>query len=131
METHVKVVGLINIVFGFLGLFIAGILFIAIAGGGFISGDPTAMTITSIVAVVLSGIFSLFSIPEIVVGFAILKKKSWGRILGVIVAILDLINIPIGTAFGIYALWVLLNEETAQIFKQQQPGGIVVEKNKQ
>ncbi|MBN1482688.1 hypothetical protein EH223_11910 [candidate division KSB1 bacterium] len=128
MEAHIKVVGLINIVFGILGLFIAGILFIVIAGGGIISGDPTAMTITSIVAVALSGIFSVFAIPEIIAGWGILKLKSWGRILGVIVAILDLINIPIGTIFGIYALWVLMNEETEQIFQQQRPGGIVVEK---
>jgi len=127
MESHIKVIGLINIVFGILGFMAAGIVFIAVAGGGFLSGDPKAMTITSIVAVSLSSIISIFSIPEIVAGWALLKMKSWGRILGIVIAILDLINIPIGTAFGIYALWVLLNEETEKIFKQHERRGIVVE----
>jgi len=127
METHIKVVALINIVFGVLGLLAAGIVFVAVAGGGIISRDPTAITITSIVAVSVSSIIAIFAIPEIFAGWGLLKMKSWARILGIIIAILDLINIPIGTAFGIYGLWVLMNEETEKIFKQYQPGGIVVE----
>ncbi len=127
MKGHIKAVGIINIVFGVLGLIVAGFLFLIIAGAGIISGDPEAMTITSIVAVALSSLIAVLSIPELIAGYGILKFKSWGRILGIIIAILNLLNIPIGTAFGIYALWVLLNEETEQIFKQEQPGGIVVE----
>ena len=127
MKGHIKAVGIINIVFGVLGLIVAGSLFLIIAGAGIISGDPEAMTITSIVAVALSSLIAVLSIPELIAGYGILKFKSWGRILGIIIAILNLLNIPIGTAFGIYALWVLLNEETEQIFKQEQPGGIVVE----
>jgi hypothetical protein len=127
METHIKVVGLINIVFGILGLMAAGIVFIAVAGGGLLSGDEEAILITSIVATSVSSVIAIFSIPEIIVGWGILKMKSWGRILGIVIAVLDLLAFPIGTAFGIYGLWVLLNEETEQIFKQHQPGGIVTE----
>ena len=127
MESHIKIVAFINIIFGVLGLIAAAIVFIAVAGGGILSGDPTAITITSIVAVAVSSVISVFSIPELIAGWSLLKFKSWGRLLGIIIAILDLINIPIGTAFGIYALWVLMNEETEQIFKQHQPGGSVVD----
>lgn len=127
MDTHIKIVGMINIVFGVLGLMIAGIVFIAVAGGGILSGDSEAIMITSIVAVSVSSIIAIFSIPEIIAGWGILKMKSWGRIFGVVIAVLDLISIPIGTAFGIYALWVLMNEETEQIFKQHQPGGVIEE----
>lgn len=127
MDTHIKAVGMINIVFGVLGLMAAGIVFIAVAGGGLLSGDEEAILITSIVATSVSSIIAIFSIPEIIVGWGILKMKSWGRLLGIIIAILDLLALPIGTAFGIYALWVLMNEETEQIFKQHQPGGVVVE----
>ena len=35
-----------------------------------------------------------------------------------IVAVLNLLNIPFGTAFGIYALWVLLNTETEKMFAE-------------
>lgn len=128
MDSHIKIVGIVNIVFGILGLMAAAIVFIAVAGGGLISGDLTAITVTSIVAVSVSSLIAIFSIPEIIAGIGILKIKGWGRILGMVVAILDLLNIPFGTAFGIYALWVLMNEETEKIFKQQQGEAVVVEK---
>ena len=127
MDTHIKVVGLINIVFGILGLMAAGIVFIAVAGGGLLSGDEEAILITSIVATSVSSVIAIFSIPEIIAGWGILKMKSWGRILGIVISVLDLLAFPIGTAFGIYGLWVLLNEETERIFKQHQPGGVVAE----
>jgi hypothetical protein len=41
------------------------------------------------------------------VGFGLLSRQSWGRVLGIVVAILSLLKFPIGTALGIYTLWVL------------------------
>ncbi len=125
MDTHVRVIGILAIVFGIMGLIGSAILFVAVAGGGLISGDPMVMKITSIVAVTISSLIGMLSIPEIIAGIGILKLQNWGRILGIVVAILNLMNIPFGTAFGVYALWVLLNSETEKIFKQQD--GIVVE----
>ena len=125
METHVKLVGIINIVFGVMGLFASAIVFLAVAGGGLISGDPMAMKITSIVAVAVSSAIGIFSIPEIIAGLGILKQKSWGRIFGIVIAIFSLLSIPFGTAFGIYALWVLMNEETEQIFNGVSKGLVV------
>jgi hypothetical protein len=40
-------------------------------------------------------------------GFALLNRKSWGRTLAIVAGVLSLIKIPIGTALGIYTLWVL------------------------
>jgi len=117
MKSHIKVVAYINLVFGFLKLFIATILFIIITGGGIISGDPFAMNITFIVALAIGAILSLFALPEIFAGFGLLKFKPWARILTIIVAILDLMAIPIGTIIGIYELWVMMNEETEALFK--------------
>ena len=74
------------------------------------------MAITSIVGITLCGFFLLLSIPELIGGIGLLKRRGWARILVLIIGILDLINIPIGTAIGIYTIWVLLNEKTAQLF---------------
>jgi hypothetical protein len=45
-----------------------------------------------------------------------LKLASWARIAGIVLAIIHLINIPVGTALGIYALWVLFNKDTERLF---------------
>jgi hypothetical protein len=46
------------------------------------------------------------------VGFSLLRRRPWGRVLGIVVAILSLLKFPIGTALGIYTLWVLAPAES-------------------
>lgn len=49
----------------------------------------------------------VMSAASFLVGYALLTKQSWGRIIAIIFAILSLIKLPFGTAVGIYTLWVL------------------------
>ena len=116
MEKHVTLLAIINIVFGAIGILIGLFLLVVIICGGLISGDPQAMTVTGIVGTTLCGFFLLFSVPEVIGGIGLLKRRGWAKILVLIIGILDLANIPIGTAIGIYTIWVLLNEKTAQLF---------------
>ncbi|MDX1741610.1 MAG: serine/threonine-protein kinase, partial [Rhodothermales bacterium] len=62
------------------------------------------------------GVVAVFAVPGIIAGWGLLARKPWGRVIGIVVAILDLFNIPIGTAFGIYALWVLTEPEAEAYF---------------
>jgi hypothetical protein len=41
-------------------------------------------------------------------GWGLLQREAWARMLTVVLAFLSLFNIPLGTALGIYTLWVLL-----------------------
>ena len=118
MEKHVTLVAAIYIGFGALGVLISAFLFMLIAGGGILSGDPEVMAITSTVGSFIGGFIFLLSIPEVIGGIGLLKRKSWARILVLIVAATDLICIPIGTAIGIYSIWVLLQDETVKLFSQ-------------
>jgi len=116
MEKHVTLVSALHIGFGVLGLFIALIVFTAVVGGGVISGDPEAITITTIVGTSIASFIIMTSLPSIIGGIGLLKYKPWARVLILIVGCLDLFEIPVGTAIGIYSIWVLLNDETAQLF---------------
>jgi hypothetical protein len=51
------------------------------------------------------------------VGFGLLRRRSWARVVGIVVAILSLFKFPIGTALGIYTLWVLLPSESAMEYE--------------
>jgi hypothetical protein len=116
MEKHLTAVAVLNIAFGALGILIAIVVFVAVVGGGLISGDAEAMAITAVVGTVVASFLMILSIPEIIGGFGLLKRRPWARILVLITAFLDLINIPFGTIIGIYTIWVLLKDETAQLF---------------
>ena len=58
------------------------------------------MPVVALVTVVAAGLAFL-------VGYSLLTRRPWGRVVGIIVAILSLIKFPFGTALGIYTLWVL------------------------
>ena len=57
------------------------------------------------------------SLPSILAGWGLLKRKSWARILTIILAVLSLPGFPVGTLVGAYALWVMLNKDTAPLFQ--------------
>jgi hypothetical protein len=59
------------------------------------------------------------SIPGVIGGIGLLKRKPWARILVLILAVFDLLNVPIGTAVGVYTIWVLIQEETEQLFSAE------------
>jgi len=117
MKSHVQVIGWLYIILGVLGILLAAFVCITIVGGGLISGDRTAIAITSMVAAIVGGLITLLSIPGIVVGAGLLKFKPWARILAIVLGLLNLVNFPVGTALGIYAIWALLDEETIGLFE--------------
>ena len=116
MDTHVRIAGWLWIIFGALGFLITFCLGATIAFGGIVSQDETAILVTSILALVCGGFFLLENALNIIAGVGLLKYKNWGRILSIILGILSLFNLPIGTALGIYTLWVVFNSETMQLF---------------
>ena len=122
MDTHVKVVGVLNIVFGVLGLCLAVLMFVifgGVAGVVAADGDPDAAVAIPIIGITGAALVSflvIWSLPGIIVGFGLLKRKPWARIGGIIVAILSLFAVPFGTMFGAYALWVLFSKDTERLF---------------
>jgi tRNA A-37 threonylcarbamoyl transferase component Bud32 len=116
MDKHIIIVAVLNIVFGAMGVLAAAIVFTAFVGGGRISQDPAAMRITSLVGSAIAIFLVVTSVPEIIGGIGLLKRRPWARILVIVIAVLDLIQIPIGTIIGIYELWVLFSNETARLF---------------
>ncbi len=122
METHVKALGILQILLGALGVLLA--LFIMLVFGGVAgivgaSGDEgaeIAVPIISLVGTVAVTFILILAVPGIVVGIGLLKFRQWARVLGIILSILLLIHFPLGTVVGVYGLWVLLTGETEKLF---------------
>ena len=116
MDKHITAVAALFIAFGVLGVFFALIVLVAVVGGGLASGDRDAIWITGIVGPAIAVPFLLFGALEIVGGLALLQRRPWARIMVLILSFLSLLIIPIGTAYGIYAIWVLMQDETVRLF---------------
>ena len=116
MQQHIILVAALNIGFGIIRLLIGLVILSILSASGWLSGDPQTLAITSIVGIIIATFFSLKSVPEIIGGWGLLRRKPWARIVVLIIGCIDLIEFPVGTAIGIYTLWVLLNEDSAVIF---------------
>jgi hypothetical protein len=127
MQTHVKVLAILHIVFGVLGVCI-GLVAFAVLGGTaamiHLDHDPDAALAGPMMGAIGGFVLILFlvlSLPGLIGGIGLLSYKPWARILTIVVSIVDLINIPFGTALGIYGLWVLFNDNGIRLFGQTAP----------
>jgi hypothetical protein len=120
METHVKVLGILNIVFGGLGLlgaFVLMIIFGGVAGLVGAEGDTAALPIIGLTGASLVLIAVLTSLPAVIIGFGLYRLQPWSRIAGIVISILALLAFPLGTALGIYGLWVLFYADAQRLFE--------------
>jgi hypothetical protein len=117
MKKHIELIGILHIVYHSIGLIIALIVMLVIAGGGLVSRDEIAIAVTLAVAMSISSMIIIFSIPGIIGGIGLLKMRPWARILILIMGFLALLEIPLGTALGIYTIWALMNDETIKLFE--------------
>jgi len=120
MEKHVTILGILYIAVSALGVLSAIIVYMVLIGAGIISEEPEALQILATVGSAVAFVIVIIAIPGIIGGIGLLNHYPWARILVLILGILNLIKIPIGTALGIYTIWVLLNDETEKLFAPEK-----------
>ena len=116
VEQHLKLLGILWIAYaalhaigGAVLLIIANTIFGNYSGphAGFL--HPLLQTI---------GILVLAKAAACVIaGFGLLERESWARTLSLVMAFISLINVPFGTAMGIYTLWVFLSPQAESDYR--------------
>ena len=122
METHVKVLGSLQIALGAMVLF--GALVLVFVFGGVTSamgasGDPDAqiaLPIVGITGMALITCLAVVGVPSVIIGVGLIRLRPWARIAGMVISILSLMMIPFGTIVGVYGLWVLFSKDTERLF---------------
>ena len=122
MESHVRILGWLNVIFGILGLIAA----LAILGGSLavstilgVSGDEAMlpMHIVALAGGALTVFTLLLSMPALLVGYGLLNFRPWARVAGLVFGAFALLHVPVGTLLGLYTFWVLLKPETEVLFR--------------
>ena len=54
----------------------------------------------------------------IVIAWGLLERQPWARMLAIIFGCFSLLDMPFGTALGIYTLWVLLPAKSEEEYRQ-------------
>src|SRR5256712_12668986 len=111
-EEHNKTLATLHFVYGamhalpLLGLLLLAVVVeVATPAGNVISGSWIVVGVVALVVL----LFAVGLMP-LMVGYGLMKRKPWAEPSALVLAIISLINIPIGTALGISSFRLLGNE---------------------
>ena len=107
LDQHVTVLGWLHLGMSLLVMVIGVFIFTLMGGIGVIADAPEAQTILGIVGGTLFTVSALLSLPGLVVGYGLLKRRPWARIAAIVVSLLIGLHFPIGTLLGVYTLWAM------------------------
>ncbi len=122
-ESHVDLTGALFVVWGGLTILIgASTLALGTAAAALIvSGHggrgQLAASFTAVAFIVLALLALLWGAVHVAVGVVVRQRRRWSRVAAILLGSIDLLLLPYGTALGLYALWVLLREESKSLFE--------------
>ena len=116
---------LINGLFAFLALLTIAMLFaipwaipsLFVASGqwtGLVSGPEMAIFVILLVFIML--LLLAYFIMSLAAGIGTIQGKNWARILGIVHAVINIVNFPVGTAIGILIIVYLEKAEVKAYF---------------
>lgn len=124
LQGHVRLVGILwlalsafNALIGLVLLIVATELIPHIQQSGQAGADFPANFLTTLlgvigVAVLIKAAAGFFA------GYGLLQRERWARVLTLVLSFLALFNFPLGTALGIYSMWVLFPAESEREYEQ-------------
>ena len=69
------------------------------------------------VILVFAAIFNIATtIPSLVAGYALLKRRSWAKVAGIVGGVVAAMSFPIGTAVAVYTFWFLFSDVGKQVY---------------
>lgn len=127
MERHVKLLGILATLWGALAILV-GVSILLLAAGALVElFDPGgnvgfAAGLTAGVFTLLGGFALLWGGAHLWAAMLLRKRRPFGRVLMLGLAVVNLLVLPFGTALGIFALWVLLTNEGRHLFEPLPAG---------
>ncbi len=116
MRTHIKVVAMINIILGALGVLVGLSVFVGGAFGSLMSGSLVGAVVGTVTSAMIGVIIACISGVSVIAGFGLLNGKQWARYVVIVLSVLYLFSFPFKTLFGVYSLWALLSADGKREF---------------
>jgi hypothetical protein len=118
LDGHKKVLGILYIISSSLtlvGLLLLNALLSLVFSFAFNEIDPDEQRVVDFVMAIVSYLPAIlilfFVLPTLIASIGLLAKQSWAMILSLIVGCLKLFSFPIGTAMGVYAIWIFAEDQ--------------------
>ena len=123
VREHVKLVGILwmaysalHVVSGVIVLLVAKLVVVRL--GNIPNGPPPeVMAWLPALVSVIGWLILVKAAAGIITAWGLLQHEDWARIVALVMGFVALLSVPIGTALGIYTLWVLLPSQSEQEYK--------------
>ena len=120
---HVKLVGILWMAYSALYA-LSGVLillaarFVAVRIGEIPNGPPPwVIELVRPIIGIVGWLALVKAAAGFIAGWGLLQHEEWARVFALVVGFLALLNLPVGTALGIYTLWVLLPSQSEEQYK--------------
>lgn len=131
MTRHVDLLAVFYQMWGALALVAgAAVLVLAVGALTIVTSAERAALGPDVGAGLTVGLFFLFALGALAwggihlwTGLSLRTHRSWARLVGLALAVLNLFFLPVGTALAVYTFWVLLSNETRKLFEPGPEGG--------
>ncbi|HUO15426.1 MAG TPA: zinc ribbon domain-containing protein [Verrucomicrobiae bacterium] len=118
LQGHLQTLGILWIILG--ALFLIPAVPILLFGGGLhivVHQQEPLATLLPIAVYFIGATLLILGAGGVCVGLGLKDHQPWARIAAIILGVLALFHPPLGTALGIYTLWVLLADENGEEYR--------------
>ena len=120
VNSHVNLLAILQVVWGWIGLLLGTSTLMLAAGAVMVGltseGREIPAGVTAAAFAVCAAALLAFGVGNAWAGALLRRHEAQGRLAAIALAIPNLFILPFGTALGIYAMWVLLHDETRRLF---------------
>jgi hypothetical protein len=110
VQGHIRLLGILWLVSSAIHM-LPGLFLLTFFRRGMVLPPDVPLFVTHLLQLVGFAVLA-GSVLGIMAGWGLLERQPWARMLAIVLGVLHLLNLPFGTALGIYTLWVLLPAES-------------------
>jgi hypothetical protein len=113
---HLRLLGILWLALSAFRL-VPGLTLLFMVDHGMFRHEGTPPFLNPLLEAVAVGLLMLAA-AGLVTGWGLLTKQRWARMVAIVLGAVNLMDIPFGTALGIYTFWVLLPVESEQQYQR-------------
>lgn len=121
MRSHVRLLGMLHLAWGAMGLLLGGSLLLLATGAEAIArtgpADPWTASFTAGLFVMFAAALGASGWVNAWAGHGLQQHRARARLVTLVLAVMNLFVLPFGTALAIYAFWVLLHDDARALFE--------------
>ncbi|HEX3019147.1 MAG TPA: hypothetical protein VHP36_02550 [Chitinispirillaceae bacterium] len=111
MRKEIELLGALHIAISILYTLVFTATYAVLFTKGFFSGNYDSVSINFIVYAVVGAFLLLFAVSGVIAAMGIINSRPWAQMMILILGCLNLICIPLGTALGVYTIWIYMHND--------------------